>query len=172
MFARICLPFFARHVCQVFVAHFCSALFPAFSGQKTFHNIGPLKQSQDPELREKLYKNSGPYYYRRCNITDRFRVGTNYPNVKFNLFGKIRSECEVCQAAKQAASRSKTGGPRAETFGGMTVIDHCRVPLGTGEHIIVFVSLDGAATLLTEEAVTTTQEAGAVRMVCLTSFHN
>ena len=41
----------------------------------------------------------------------------------------------------------------------MTFIDHCQVPLGTGEHIIVFVILDGARTLLTAEAVTTTQEA-------------
>ena len=40
----------------------------------------------------------------------------------------------------------------------MTFIDHCQVPLGTGEHIIVFVVLDGATTLLTAEAVTTTQE--------------
>ena len=40
----------------------------------------------------------------------------------------------------------------------MTFIDHCQVPLGTGEHIIVFVILDGATTLLTAEAVTTTQE--------------
>ena len=38
----------------------------------------------------------------------------------------------------------------------MTFIDHCQVPLGTGEHIIVFVILDGATTLLM--AVTTTQE--------------
>ena len=37
-------------------------------------------------------------------------------------------------------------------------LDHCQVPLGTGEHIIVFVILDGATTLLTAEAVTTTQE--------------
>ena len=40
----------------------------------------------------------------------------------------------------------------------MTFIDRCQVPLGTGEHIIVFVILDGATTLLTAEAVTTTQE--------------
>ena len=40
----------------------------------------------------------------------------------------------------------------------MTFIDHCQVPLGTGEHIIVLVILDGATTLLTAEAVTTTQE--------------
>ena len=40
----------------------------------------------------------------------------------------------------------------------MTFIDHCQVPLGTGEHIIVFVILDGATTLITAEAVTTTQE--------------
>ena len=41
----------------------------------------------------------------------------------------------------------------------MTFIDHCQVPLGTGEHIIIFVILDGATTLLTAKAVTTTQEA-------------
>ena len=41
----------------------------------------------------------------------------------------------------------------------MTFIDHCQVPLGTGEHITIFVILDGATTLLTVEAVTTTQEA-------------
>ena len=41
----------------------------------------------------------------------------------------------------------------------MTFIDHCQVPLGTGEYIIVFVILDGATTLLTAEAMTTTQEA-------------
>ena len=40
----------------------------------------------------------------------------------------------------------------------MTFIDHCQVPLGTGEHIIVFAILDGATTLLTAAAVTTTQE--------------
>ena len=40
----------------------------------------------------------------------------------------------------------------------MTFIDHCQVPLGTGEHIIVFVILDGTSTLPTAEAVTTTQE--------------
>ena len=40
----------------------------------------------------------------------------------------------------------------------MTFIDHCQVPLGTGERLIVFVILDGATTLLTAEAVTTTQE--------------
>ena len=34
----------------------------------------------------------------------------------------------------------------------MTFIDHCQVPLGTGEHIIIFVFLDGATTLLTAEA--------------------
>ena len=70
----------------------------------------------------------------------------------------MRSECEVCQAAKPSPSRSKTSGLRADTFGDMTFIDHCQVPLGTGEHIIVFVILDGATTLLTAEAVTTTQE--------------
>ena len=93
--------------------------------------------------------------------TDQFRFRTrslHLPRSTFDLFDKIRSECEVCQAAKHAPSRSKTSGLRADTFGDMTFIDHCQVPLGTGEHIIIFVILDGATTLLTAEAVTTTQE--------------
>ena len=84
--------------------------------------------------------------------TDQFRFGTrslHLPKSTFDLFDKIRSECEVCQAAKHAPSRSKTSGLRADTFGDMTFIDHCQVPLGTGQHIIVFVILDGATTLLT-----------------------
>ena len=40
----------------------------------------------------------------------------------------------------------------------MTFIDHCQVPLGTGEHITFFVILGGATTLLTAEAVTTTAQ--------------
>ena len=83
--------------------------------------------------------------------TDQFRFRTrslHLPKSTFDLFDKIRSECEVCQAAKHAPSRSKTSGLRADTFGDMTFIDHCQVPLGTGEHIIVFVILDGAPTLL------------------------
>ena len=94
--------------------------------------------------------------------TDQFRFRTralHLPKSIYDLFDKTRSECEVCQAAKHAPSRSKTGGLRADTFGDMTFIDHCQVPLGTGEHITVFVILDGATTLLTAEAVTTTQEA-------------
>ena len=94
--------------------------------------------------------------------TDQFRFRTrslHLPKSTFDLFDTIRSECEVCQAAKHAPSRSKTSGLRADTFGDMTFIDHCQVPLGTGEHIIVFVILNGATTLLTAEAVTTTQEA-------------
>ena len=82
--------------------------------------------------------------------TDQLRFRTralHLPKSTYNLFDKIRSECEVCQAAKQAPSRSKTGGLRADTFGDMTFTDHCQVPLGTGEHIIVFVILDGATTL-------------------------
>ena len=93
--------------------------------------------------------------------TDQFRFRTrslHLPKSTIDLFDKIRSECEVCQAAKQAPSRSKTSGLRADTFGDMTFIDHRQVPLGTGEHIIVFVILHGATTLLTAEAVTTTQE--------------
>ena len=93
------------------------------------------------------------------NRSIRFRTRSlHLPKSTFDLFDKIRSECEVCQAAKHAPSRSKTSGLRADTFGDMTFIDHCQVPLGTGEHIIVFVIMDGATTLLTAEAVTTTQE--------------
>ena len=93
--------------------------------------------------------------------TDQFRFRTralHLPKSTYDLLDKIRSECEVCQAAKQAPTRSKTSGLRADTFGDMTFIDHCQVPLGTGERIIVFVVLDGATTLLTAEAVMTTQE--------------
>ena len=91
--------------------------------------------------------------------TDQFRFRTralHLPKSTYDLFDKIRSECEVCQAAKHAPSRSKTSGLGADTFGDMTFIDHCQVPLGTGEHITVFVILDGATTLITAEAVTTT----------------
>ena len=93
--------------------------------------------------------------------TDQSRFRTRalpLPKSTFDLFDKIRSECEVCQVAKHAPSRSKTSGLRADTLGDMTFIDHCQVPLGTGEHVLVFVILDGATTLLTAEAVTTTQE--------------
>ena len=60
---------------------------------------------------------------------------------KLHLLPKS-TECEVCQAAKQAPS--KTSGPRADTFGDMTDIDHCEVPGETGEHIIVFVTTQEA----------------------------
>ena len=73
----------------------------------------------------------------------RFRARSlHLPKSTFDLFDKMRSECEVCQAATHAPSRSKTSGLRADTFGDMTFIDHCQVPLGTGEHIIVFVILE------------------------------
>ena len=93
--------------------------------------------------------------------TDQFRFRTrslHLPKSTIDLLDKTRSECEACQAAKQSPSRSKTSGLRADPLGDMTFIDHCQVPLGTGEHIIVFVILDGATTLLTAGAVTTTQE--------------
>ena len=64
--------------------------------------------------------------------TDQFRFRSralHLPKSTFDLFDKIRSECEVCQAAKHAPSRSKTSGLRADTFGDMTFIDHCQVPL-------------------------------------------
>ena len=79
--------------------------------------------------------------------TDQFRFRTrslHLPKSTIDLLNKIRSECEVCQAAKPSPSRSKTSGLRADTFGDMTFIDHSQVPLAT--------------TLLTAEAVTTTQE--------------
>ena len=113
------------------------------------------KRLSNPEELKKLHLQ---HYHM---TTDQFRFRTrslHLPKSTFDLFDKIRSECEVCQAAKHAPSRSKTSGLRADTFGDMTFIDHCQVPLGTGEHIIVFVILDGATTLLTAEAVTTTQE--------------
>ena len=94
--------------------------------------------------------------------TNQFRFRTralHLPKSIYDLFDKIRSECEVCQKAKHAPSQSKTSGLRADTFGDMTFIARCQVPLGTGEHITIFVILDGATTLLTAEAVTTTQEA-------------
>ena len=71
--------------------------------------------------------------------TDQFRFRTralHLPKSTFDLFDKIRSECEVCQAAKHAPSRSKTSGLRADTFGDMTFIDHCQVPLGTGDYFL------------------------------------
>ena len=52
--------------------------------------------------------------------TDQFRFRTralHLPKSTFDLFDKIRSECEVCQVAKHAPSRSKTSGLRADTFG-------------------------------------------------------
>ena len=113
------------------------------------------KQLSNPEELKKLH------LQHHHMTTDQFRFRTrslHLPKSTIDLFDKIRSECEVCQAAKHAPSRSKTSGLRADTFGDMPFIDHCQVPLGTGEHIIVFVILDGATTLLTAEAVTTTQE--------------
>ena len=59
--------------------------------------------------------------------TDQLRFRTHalhLPKSTYDLFDKIRSECEVCQAAKQAPTRSKTSGLRADTFGDMTFIDH------------------------------------------------
>ena len=56
--------------------------------------------------------------------TDQFRFRTrslHLPKSTFDPFDKIRSECEVCQAAKHAPSRSKTSGLRADTFGDMTL---------------------------------------------------
>ena len=54
MLARICLPFCLPDLfAKLFCPYFCPALFPAFSGQNTFHNRGPLKQSNDPELEKK-----------------------------------------------------------------------------------------------------------------------
>ena len=46
--------------------------------------------------------------------TDQFRFRTralHLPKSIYDLFDKIRSECEVCQAAKHAPSRSKTSNP-------------------------------------------------------------
>ena len=80
------------------------------------------------------------------------------PKEIYDLYDKIRAECEPCQKAAVAPSRSKTSGLRAETFGELTFIDHCQVLLGTGEHIVVLVILDGATTLLTTEVVERTTD--------------
>ena len=113
------------------------------------------KRLSNPEELKKLH-----LQHHHMN-TEQFRFRTralHLPKSIYDQYDKIRSECEVCQAAKQGPSRSKTSGLRADTFGDMTFIDHCQVPLGTGEHITVFVILDGATTLLTAEVVNTTQE--------------
>ena len=64
---------------------------------------------------------------------------SHLPKSTDDLVDKIRSECEVCQAAKHAPSRSKTSGLRADAFGDMT-FDHRQVPLGTWENISLFLS--------------------------------
>ena len=87
--------------------------------------------------------------------TDQFRFRTralHLPKSTHDLFDKIRSECEV----KHAPPRSKTSGVRADTFGDRTFIDHCQIPLGTGEHIIVFVILNGATSLSSGTTLTST----------------
>ena len=61
-------------------------------------------------------------------------------------------------SAKISRQQNKKRVDFERAFGDMTFTDHCQVPRGTGEHIIVFVILDGAATSLTAEAVNTTQE--------------
>ena len=80
------------------------------------------------------------------------------PKEIYDLYDKIRAECEPCQKASIAPSRSKTSGLRAETFGELTFVDHCFVPIGTGEHITVLVILDGATTLLATEVVERTKD--------------
>ena len=93
--------------------------------------------------------------------TEQFKFRTralHLPKAIYDLYDKIRAECEPCQKASIAPSRSKTSGLRAETFGELTFIDHCQVPLGTGEHINVLVILDGATTLLTTEVVERTTD--------------
>ena len=101
------------------------------------------KRLSNPEELKKLH------LHHHHMTTDQFRFRTRSLHLP---------KSTICQAAKHAPSRSKTSGLRADTFGDMTFIDRCQVPLGTGERIIVFVILDGATTLPTAEAVTTTQE--------------
>ena len=75
-----------------------------------------------------------------------------------DLYDKIRAECEPCQKAALAPSRSRTSGLRAEQFGELTFTDHCQVPVGTGEHVNVPVILGGASALLTTEVVERTTD--------------
>ena len=66
--------------------------------------------------------------------TDQFRFRTralHLPKSTYDVFDKIRSECEVCQAAKQAPSRSKTSGLRADTFGDMTEPENISLSLSS-----------------------------------------
>ena len=71
------------------------------------------KRLSNPEELKKLH------LQHRHMTADQFRFRTralHLPKSTFDLFDKIRSECEVCQAAKHAPSRSKTSGLRADTF--------------------------------------------------------
>ena len=52
--------------------------------------------------------------------TDQSQRALHVSKPTYDLFDRIRSEREVCQAAKQAPTRSKTSGLRADTFGDMT----------------------------------------------------
>ena len=61
----------------------------------------------------------------------------------YDLYDKIRAECEPCQKAAIAPSRSKTSGLSAETSYELTFIEHCQVPVKTGERINEFVILGG-----------------------------
>ena len=95
------------------------------------------------------------------------------PKSTFDLFDKIRNECEVCYAAKHAPLRSKTSGFRADTFGDMIFVNHYEIFLGAGEHIIGFVILDGVITLLIAEVVTTMQKIEYIIVFrnCFNKYH-
>ena len=127
-------------------------------GQSTIEPDPATPSKEEPtslalgRIHQRLSKLKKLHLQHHHMTTDQFRFRTralHLPKSIYELFDKIRNECEVCQAAKHAPSRSKTSGLRADTFGDMTFIDHCQVPLGPGEHITVFVILDGATTLLT-----------------------
>ena len=54
------------------------------------------------------------------------------PKEIYDLYDKICAECEPCQKAAIAPSRSRTSGLRAEHVGELTFMG-CQVPLGTGD---------------------------------------
>ena len=88
--------------------------------------------------------------------TDQFRFRTRAPHCQNqSTICLTRSEVNVKFGKQQNMHRQEARRADFER----THSETCQVPLGTGEHITVFVILDGATTLLTAEAVTTTQEA-------------
>ena len=103
-----------------------------------------MRLSQQHELK-KLHLQ---HHHMNANLF-RFRTrALHLPKSIYALFKKVRSS-EVCQATKQAPSRSRTSKPRS----------YSSLPsfLGTGEQIILLVIRDGTTTLLTAEAVNGTR---------------